>query len=245
MAAAAAVYFGVRHLTSGESERAVRDANRLTALERALGVDWEVSLQRAAFHVPLLPTVANWIYIYGHWPFIIVVLTWLVIWHRPVFLRARNAMLISGAIGIVVYATYPVAPPRLARTGLVDTVTQRSNSYRVLQPAGFTDEYAAMPSLHAGWNLIVSLAMIAATRSALLRIFAVAATLAMDMAVLVTANHYVLDVVAGLALTGGLWLVVGPKPPRPRHRQRRRRQPRAPAPRDGGLRRRLTAARGG
>ncbi|MFD0743309.1 phosphatase PAP2 family protein [Phytohabitans flavus] len=184
-------------------------------LERSLGIDWEVPVQRAAFEVPLLPTVANWVYIYGHWPFIISALIWLVIWHRPVFLRARNAMLISGAVGIVVFATFPVLPPRLAGIGLVDTVTQRSNSYRVLQPTGFTDEYAAMPSLHAGWTLIVSLALIAATRNVLLRVFAVAVTLSMDLAVVVTANHYILDVVAGLALTGALWFVVGPKPGRP------------------------------
>lgn len=207
--AAVGAYFGVRGLTEGTTELAMRNAERLVALERLLGLAWETDVQRAIVDHPAVATLANWIYIYGHWPFITLVLGWLVIRHRPVFRRVRNAMLASGGMGLVIFATVPMAPPRLAGLGLVDTVTEQSNSYRVLQPKAFTNQYAAMPSLHVGWNLIISLAVIVATHHLWLRALAVAATLAMDAAVVLTANHYVLDVVVGLALAVAAWLYVG------------------------------------
>ena len=78
------------------------------------------------------------------------------------FLRLRNAMMVSGAIGLIVFASYPVAPPRLRGLGLVDTVTSSSTAYRVLQPPAFVNQYAAMPSLHSGWDLLVGIAIVTA-----------------------------------------------------------------------------------
>jgi membrane-associated phospholipid phosphatase len=212
---AVVAYFGVRGLTEGDVTAAVRNAERVMAVERLLALDRETWLQQAVLDVPFTTTFFNWVYIYGHWPLITVVLCWLATRHRPVFLRVRNAMLVSGGIGIFIFAALPVAPPRLAGIGLVDTVTEQSNSYRVLQPAAFTNQYAAMPSLHVGWNLVVSLAVVLATRRLWLRVLAVAVTLSMDAAVVLTANHYLLDVVAGLALAGGAWLLVCRRSRRP------------------------------
>jgi hypothetical protein len=81
--------------------------------------------------------------------------------HRRVFRRLRDAMAVSGAMGVCVYVSYPVAPPRLARLGMTDTITEQSQAYRVLQPPAFINQYAAMPSLHVGWNLLLGLALIA------------------------------------------------------------------------------------
>ena len=91
---------------------------------------------------------------------VLVAVTLLVLYlhRRPIYLRLRNAMFISGAAGLVVFATYPVAPPRLLDGGpFVDTVTTWSNSYRVLQPPSLVNKYAAVPSLHVGWNLLVGI----------------------------------------------------------------------------------------
>jgi hypothetical protein len=136
IAGAVVAYFGIRGLTEGATDLAVHNAERLVALERLLGLAWEADLQRAVIDAPLVTTLANWIYIYGHWPFIIVVLSWLVIRHRSVFERVRDAMLASGGVGLVIFATLPMAPPRLAGIGLVDTVTARSNSTLASNAAG-------------------------------------------------------------------------------------------------------------
>ena len=100
--------------------------------------------------IPTVPQsaydVANWIYVWGHWPVIILTMLWLVLHHRDVFLRLRDGMLVSGALGLVVFVTYPVAPPRLVDPELIDTVTARSEAYRYLQPPNFVNQYAALPS---------------------------------------------------------------------------------------------------
>ena len=66
-----------------------------------------------------------------------------------------------------------------------------------------------MPSLHVGWNLLMTMAVLAATRNVFLRIVAVALTMSMDATVILTANHYVLDAIAGAALAKLGWYAAG------------------------------------
>ena len=79
------------------------------------------------------------------------------------YLLLRNTIFVSGAIGFLFFALLPVAPPRLADSSLMDTVTLHSDAYRALQPPGLTNQYAAFPSLHFGWNLVVGIAVWGAT----------------------------------------------------------------------------------
>ena len=96
-------------------------------------------------------------------------MVWLAWRHRAMFLRLRDAMLVSGALGLVVFVSYPVAPPRLAGLGLSTRSASSPQAYRVLQPPAFVNQYAAMPSLHAGWDLLVGMAIFAAASSVLLK----------------------------------------------------------------------------
>jgi PAP2 superfamily/Glycerophosphoryl diester phosphodiesterase family len=121
---------------------------------------WEPALQDLTLRSNSLVTVANWIYIWGHWPVIIAVGAWLWLRRPSTYYLVRNAFLISGAIGLVIFATFPVAPPRLTDLSVVDTVTLHSNAYRVLQPPAFVNQYASVPSLHFGWDLLIGLALI-------------------------------------------------------------------------------------
>ena len=194
------VYFGVRGLTVGSTQDALDHARDITALEERLHLDIEEALQAPASRSETVVTIANWVYIWGHWPIIIVTMLWLLRWHSDVFRRLRDAMMLSGAIGMVIYATYPVAPPRLADLGLIDTVSENSRAYRVLQPPAFVNQYAAMPSLHAGWDLLVGISIVTVASTVALRIVGYAMPTLMAVAVVLTANHYVLDVVAGIAL---------------------------------------------
>jgi membrane-associated phospholipid phosphatase len=205
--AAAAAYFGIRSITEGRPEVALRNADKVLHVERTLSLDHEKVLQQAVLGSRTLTTVFDRIYIYGHWPVIAVTLIWLLARHRATFRRMRDAMFVSGIAGMVVFATFPVAPPRLAAVGLVDTIVQDSPAYRVLQPPAFTNQYAAMPSLHVGWDLLAGLAVWAASRHLWLRLLGLAMPVAMTFAVVLTANHFVLDVAAGAALAGAAWLL--------------------------------------
>jgi len=194
------VYFRVRGLTEASTGVARTHARQLLELEHALHVDLESSWQRPLAASEHLETVANWIYIWGHWPVLIGTLVWLLWRHRPQFLRLRDAMLVSGGLGILVFVTYPMAPPRLVGLGYADTVTESSRSYRYLQPPAFVNQYAAMPSLHVGWDLLAGVAIFTAATYLAVRIAACVMPVLMAWAVIATGNHYVLDVVAGISL---------------------------------------------
>lgn len=195
------VYFAVRNVTVGSQGVATANAEWLFRLEQRLHLDDESWLQGPVVAHDTLVTLANWVYIWGHWPVILgtAVVLYLLLPDR--YRLLRNAMFASGLIGFAFFALFPVAPPRLLDLGLVDTVTERSSAYRTLQPPGLTNQYAAFPSLHAGWNLLVGIVLLVTFTSLAVRVFAVVMPLAMALAVVVTANHFVIDVLAG-------WLVV-------------------------------------
>ena len=195
--AAVLLYFLVRGLVDGREVEAVANARWLVALERALGLFWEPQLQGWALGIGPLDTLANWVYIWGHWPVIVATLTWLFVRHRAEYGLYRNALLLSGAIGLIVFTLFPMAPPRLvADLGFVDTITLQSNSYRLLQPPSLVNQYAAMPSLHVGWDLLMGIA-IARHAPRRLRPIGIVLPAAMAAAVVLTANHYLLDGLVG------------------------------------------------
>lgn len=197
-------YFGVRGLTEGSVASAQRNAGRVLDVERVVGLDVELGLQGAIDGRQVLVDIANWIYIWAHWPVVAATLVVLVFRHRHQFFELRNAMFISGAIGLVIFAVFPVSPPRLFGPEYVDTVTVHSEAYRVLQPPGLVNKYAAVPSLHFGWNLLVGLVWFRLWRAPAARLIAVAMPAAMAFAVVATANHWTMDVLVGgvVALTG-------------------------------------------
>jgi hypothetical protein len=197
---AALCYFGVRGLTRSSRAAAEDNADELLAFEEAIGIDVEARLQEAIIEHDWLVTIANWIYIFGHWPVIAVTLGCLFVRAPGRFRLLRDAMFISGGVGLLIFALYPVSPPRFGILEVIDTVSDRSRAYRTLQPPGLINPYAAMPSLHFGWNLLVGVIVWSATRNRVLRGFALVMPALMAFAVVATANHYVVDVVAGGAL---------------------------------------------
>lgn len=197
---AAVAYGGVRAVTEGSAAQAIANAETVERLERSLGIAWEGAVQSLIIGSDPLVAIANWVYIWGHWPVIIVVATFLYL-RRPTHYRVlRNAVIASGLIGFVFFYVVPTAPPRLVGLGLSDTVLEQSHAYRALQPPSLTNQYAAMPSLHFGWNALVGIVLFTAFVSIAIRCFAVLMPLAMGFAVVATANHFVLDVVVGLAV---------------------------------------------
>ncbi|MBD8871052.1 phosphatase PAP2 family protein [Nocardioides donggukensis] len=201
---AVGVYFGVRNLTAGDAALAERNAGWLVGLERSLGLYLERDVQQWALGLdgPVV-AVVNAIYIWGHWPVIAATLTWLAVRHREAFRVHRNALLLSGLVGMVIVAGFPVAPPRLMDLGFVDTVTAHSDAYRVLQPPSFTNQYAAMPSFHVGWDLLMGIALAREASRAWVRAIGRALPVLMLVAVVVSGNHYLLDAVVGDAIVLG------------------------------------------
>jgi hypothetical protein len=198
------VYFLVRGQTEGSHDQAAANSQRIVDLERTFGFFWEPAIQERIVDHQWIVTLANWMYIYGHWPLIAAVAGWLLWKKREAFTLFRTAFFISGAIGVIIFVSFPVAPPRLAELGLVDTVTEHSSAYRVLQPTAFTNQYAAVPSLHFGWDLLIGIALITNARWTAVRVFGAIVPALMLAAIVLTANHYIFDAIAGgvVAISG-------------------------------------------
>ncbi len=204
IAGASLLYFGVRKLTEGSEAIAVANGLNLLAFERTIGLAVETRLQALILDRRWAVTAANWVYIWCHWPAITFTLVWLHRTRRLDYLMLRNALFASGAIGLVIFVMHPVAPPRLLPSGFTDTIAELSSSYRILQPPSLVNKYAALPSLHVGWNLLIGIALFRARANRFVSVVGLLLPFLMVAAVVLTANHYVVDAIVGaaVALTG-------------------------------------------
>ena len=218
LAMALPLYYLVRGQVHQRVSEAIERGTNVVSFEKSLGIFWEAELQQSIIHHHWFVDFLNSFYLYGHLPLIGLLAVWLYFWHRPQYLLMRNAFLLSGAIALVIYINFPTAPPRLLppHIGFVDTVFNQYGQERPLTPSFFVNQYAAMPSMHFGWNMLVGVALWLSTRNPFLRALAVLMPLGMFTDIILTANHYLLDpilaipvVALGLAITlGGRWFVL-------------------------------------
>jgi hypothetical protein len=212
------LYGLVRGTVDGRTAEAFHRATKLVDIEQALGIFWEAELQSLILTWDIAVRFANTAYVWGHLPVLIVVAIWLFAFHRQRYALFRNAFLISGGIGLVLFWLLPTAPPRfLQYWGFVDTAV-KTGSYYIFQPPAFVNQYAAMPSLHFGWSLLAAVAIFANLRAPL-RYLALLMPVVSLGGVVLTANHFFLDAVAGAAVAMvGLWLAVQLRARLPRYR---------------------------
>jgi membrane-associated phospholipid phosphatase len=196
-------YSAVRELVAGRETEATAHAMRLVEMEQSFGLFREHALQNFVLSSEALTKFFNWVYAYGFFPPIYVIGLYLFFFQHERYVLFRNAFLISGAVGLLVFQLFPMAPPRLLPWpyGMVDTLTEFSKVHYHTEGA-FVNEYAAMPSLHAGWNLLISIAFIGAFRHPGIKAIGFMMPLLMGIAVVVTGNHFIFDILAGYVVAG-------------------------------------------
>lgn len=131
--------------------------------------------------------------------------------------RGYWALVLASGMAVVVYALYPVAPPRLVPDLHVVDAMRAFSGYgwwgsAASAPRGLgdaTNQYAAMPSMHFGWSLWCAVQMWG-FKARLWRILAVLYPLVLAVIVLATGNHFVLDVLAGALCVVVAYAVVEP-----------------------------------
>jgi LmbE family N-acetylglucosaminyl deacetylase/membrane-associated phospholipid phosphatase len=221
------VYDRVRSMVSVHPSVAVSHGRAILHAESALNVEVEHAVNAWLTEHAALATLAVGYYQFLHLAAALTILA-VCYRYRPVVYRpARNALVLTNVVGLAVFALYPTAPPRLLPgAGFVDTVAD----------VGFgtdhgpipADQYGALPSLHLAWATWVAVAGFAMTRRRLLRAGLVAHPLLTGLAVVATANHYVLDVASGMLLgvvaawTTGLLALAVRRPDRRRRRSAQR-----------------------
>jgi membrane-associated phospholipid phosphatase len=193
-------YMSVRALTSGAREVALGHADEVLRWERVLNVDLEKGAQEVIAAPGFGRRLVNSVYVWTYWPMVLLALgaTWRL--DRGRYRVLRDALVISGIVGLVFFATFPVAPPRML-DGFTDTVSAASRQHFVAHPSGLVNPYAAFPSFHIGWYAL-ALWVLCWRRSTWAMAIAATGTMTMAVAVVATGNHFVLDVIGGLGICG-------------------------------------------
>ncbi|MFD9374967.1 phosphatase PAP2 family protein [Streptomyces sp. NPDC059999] len=204
-------YSAGRLLARGDVDLAVGHGLAVLRVEEALRIDFERPLNRLFSGSPWWGVPADFGYASLHYLVTPAVLVWL---HRrrPAHYRsARTWLVLSTLAALIGFGLMPTSPPRLldAAHGFTDTMAQYS-AYgwwggEASAPRGlgsFTNQYAAMPSLHFGWALWCGVLLWTHARHPLARALGIAYPAGTALVVMGTANHYFLDVVAGAAVMG-------------------------------------------
>jgi PAP2 superfamily protein len=221
------VYKLGRLLAADRTDAARTHARLVHHLERVLHLPSEAAIQGAVHSVRLLEA-ANVYYVSAHFPITIAFLVWgFVARPRAEYLWARRLLVVITLLGLVVHIVFPLAPPRMfPRWGFLDTMTTYGPSAYDGASGALVNQYAAMPSLHIGWAVLIAVVVLR-TGPRPVALVACLHALTTVTVVIVTANHWLLDGLVALALLGVALLVVpGPATERPA-------PPREPAERAG------------
>jgi hypothetical protein len=202
-----------RIVVEGHVEEAMRNAASVWDFERVLHLPSEAALQGGLLSHTFWVRAANCFYAYVHFPATAATLIWMYVKRPQIYLWMRRTLATLTAFALVVHALYPLAPPRmLGAAGMVDTGRLFGPSvYGSPSTDTLSNQYAAMPSLHVGWAVVVALALVAATSRRGWRWLWMVHPVITLLVVVVTGNHYWVDAVAAL----GLLAVVVALVPRP------------------------------
>ena len=202
-----AFYFGylaVRGLVDRNPTKAVVNGLRVINFEqRTVHHLFEQTAQRIADSSNVLLTAAAWTYWNSEFTVIGLALLFVYLRRHERFARFRNTILLANVIGLVGYVVMPTAPPWMFPwRGFVDGVNHESGIGALANP------YAAMPSLHAADALIVGVCLFVACRRWYVKALWALWPAWVWFCVMATANHYLFDVVAGIAVALLAMLVV-------------------------------------
>lgn len=197
------VYDATTNLAHLRLQPALANARGVLHLEQSLHLDPELGLDRWLAGHHTLGALLSEYYDNAHWVFTLALLGWLW-WRRADLYRPlRNTLVLVNLIGFVVFWRYPVAPPRML-SGFTDVVasTHAFADWHAGSLASHANQLAAMPSLHMAWAAWCGLVLWRVSARPWVRALALLYPSLTAFTVLATGNHFVLDLLAGLATLG-------------------------------------------
>ena len=203
------VYSAIRNVSEGSKEVAFRHAQQLMDWQAAIGINHEETLQSWALQSKPLIILLN--YIYGSLHFIVTagVVIWLYRRHPGDYPRWRNTLALTTLLALIGFVFWPLMPPRLLHTAaqpgqydFVDTLARYPTFWSFESGAinKISNQYAAMPSLHFGWSLFCAAALAPRLRRRPARVAAALYPLLTLAAIVLTANHFILDAAGGVVV---------------------------------------------
>jgi membrane-associated phospholipid phosphatase len=188
-------YLGVRGLADRNPTKAILNGIDVIGFEqRVFHHLFEQTAQRIADSSHLLLTAAAWTYWNSEFTVLCATLLFMYLRRHERFARFRNTVLLANVIGLLGYIFVPTAPPWMFWSyGFVDGVNHSTGIVNAM-----ANPYAAMPSLHAADALIVGYFLFRACRRWWSKALWALWPAWVWFCVMATANHYLLDVMAGI-----------------------------------------------
>jgi hypothetical protein len=196
------------HLARGERSLAMANGQRVIDVERSLGIYWEQDVQ----HWVLNQSNGFWLWLanntYFNCQFTIsfAFMLWVYFRRNHAFYFIRNSILFIDFIGLIGYFTLPTAPPR-AFPGFVDTLHTQPLNMQSGIIKWFGNPYAAMPSLHSAYALTIGVTGVLVCRTVVMRLVWAIYPALVVFAITATANHFLLDAIAGACVAGFAFLL--------------------------------------
>ena len=198
------LYRLVRGLVDGRAATAFDNARELIAIEQDLGLFIEPSVHAWASSSALIGDTASWIYLNSHFAVTVAVLAYLYMFRNERFYFVRNMFMVAMGIALVGYLVYPTAPPRfMPEWGFTDSVAAFTGVDASDDVNALFNPFAAVPSMHVAFALMVGLPMASMTRRRWAQVLWRAYPALITFVVVATANHWWLDAFLG-ALTAAL-----------------------------------------
>jgi membrane-associated phospholipid phosphatase len=192
-------YETVRGVADGKHAAAFAHGQQIIDFERTTHTFFEPSLQ--AFFLPAHVVIdfANQIYLNSQFAVTIAFLVWLYLFRNEAFYFVRNMFIASMGVALVGYTVFPTAPPRLfPQFGFVDTITDFSSvNHDSALVKVFVNPYAAVPSMHCAFALMIGVTGARIARHRASKVFWVLWPVLVVWVVIVTANHYWVDAALG------------------------------------------------
>ena len=192
-------YMFVRQIILSDfRDAAFENARQIVSIEKQLGFFWESGWQSWAINsAEALVIFFNWAYIFTFLPIVITSAIILYIFSRRRYRYFRNVVMLSFAFALLMFAIFPLAPPRMLSGQFVDTIDVFGPSfYASREFAAYYNAFAAMPSLHFSWTVIFGV-MFFQSGNRVLRVLAFVYPTLTLFAITITGNHYLLDAVGG------------------------------------------------
>ena len=208
------IIYGVYRLASGSipntEGNAIHNAYRIVDTERFLKIFVEPNFQSLFLGNAFLIGLVNVLYTICYYPALFLFGFWAFIRHREQYYIVRNVFVVSAFVAFLCFTFFPAAPPRmLTDLGFVDTMKQYGSvDYGSSAARALSNPYAAMPSLHFGWTLLIGIATVYIARHWWLKVVGTMVPLSMLVAIVATGNHFILDAIAGAVVIGLAYCIV-------------------------------------
>src|SRR4051812_16978486 len=183
---------------------AFQNARELIGIERTLNVFVEPSLQTFIAGQQWMLDGSSWMYINAQTSITIGALAWLYLFRNESFYFVRNTFLAAFAIALVGYSLFPTAPPRFfPEWGFFDAVSDFTGVSQDSVTIGkLFNPYAAVPSMHVAFALMISVPLVRLVRWRALKVCWALYPPLVVFVIVVTANHFIADAVLGAAAAG-------------------------------------------